>query len=112
MSKKKLQAWLVYDVGDAYEGGIEPLLVAATRELAFQAKADIKRVIERVRDRLKRMPDPYEDGISDDQWQTRYDAREKMLSRVRWPHGIARDSWSWDFKVGVMALPMAEESRP
>lgn len=111
MSKKKLQGWLVYDVGDAYEGGIDPLLVAPTRALADQAKADIERVIERVRARLERMPEPYEHGLSDDQWQTRYDAREKMLKGVRWPHGIARDPWSWDFQVGVMELPLLGTER-
>lgn len=112
MSTKHHTAWLVYEERDVYDGGgIAPLLVAESETLAAQAKADIERAIELVRRRLDRMPNPDDQGLSDDEWSYRFEARNKMLERVRWPHRIKRHAWAWDFTVSVMPLNFARGKR-
>ena len=111
MSKTHHTTWLVYEEREVYDGGMVPLLVTETKALADQAKADIERAIEQVRGRLNRMPDPDEQGISDEEWTARFEARSNMLERFRWPHRIKRDTWAWDFAVRVMRLPFATEAR-
>ena len=111
MSSRKPKAWLVYEEGESYDGGMAPLFVASTETLAAQAKADIEQIVTGVRARLNRLPDMFEPGISDDEYRARHDRRERMLKRVRWPHGIKRDFWNWDFTVAVLPLPILQEPR-
>lgn len=111
MTKRKSQVWLVYDNGDPYEGGIEPLLVVATEALAAQAKADIEQKVASARARMERLPDPFEDGIDHEEYVARSEKRDRMLDRLRWPYGIERAPWAWDFTVGVMPLPFVQEPR-
>jgi len=108
--KCRPQGWLVYEKGESYDGGDTPLLLVATQGLAAQAQADIQQVVEGVRSRLQRLPDPFEDGIDDDEYAARIGKRDRMLKRVRWPHGLKRESWAWNFVVGVMPLPFIQEA--
>ena len=111
MSSRKPNAWLVYEEGEVYDGGHTPLLVAPTEALARQAKADIEQVVASVSARMGRLPDPFEDHISDDEYAARVDKRDRMLKRVRWPHGLKREPWDWNFTVAVMPLPIEQEPR-
>ena len=111
MGKRKPQAWLVYEEGEVYDGGHTPLLVAPTEALARHTKADIDQVVAGVRARIGRLPDPFEDHIGNDEYSARVDKRDQMLKRVRWPHGLKREPWNWNFTVAVMPLPLVQEQR-
>lgn len=106
-----LKMWLVYEQSDSYEGSDVPLLVAGSEKSAYLAAAQINEVARQLRERLAAMPDPFEEGLEDDEHEKRWTRRAKAIARVRWPFGIKREEWSLTSNVAAMRLPFVAEVR-
>ena len=102
------KVWVIVRPVMDYEDSLG--VVAAARNKA-EAQAGAKRVnayFHAMRKRLARMPDPFEDGISDEEHSDRWDRRHKAITGARWPFGHSFESdlgQSGDVAV-VMAVPL------
>lgn len=82
----KRHVWLVYRPAHGYEESIENYFACATKAAAQAAADRMNAFLERL---AKRLPD-IDDGDADwtEEWQARYDRREAMLNKARWPFGV------------------------
>ena len=107
----RLKMWLVYEQNDSYEGGDIPLLVVGSEKSAYLAAEKINAVASQLRERLTALPDPFEDGLADDEHERRWQMRAKAIARARWPFGIKREEWRLTSNVAAMRLPFVAEVR-
>lgn len=84
--------WLVIRPIQGWEDSMDMLLAAPTRSIAEDCADRINAFMESLRLRLARLPDPFEDGISDEEHSDRWDRRQRMITSARWPYGISLES--------------------
>ena len=103
----KKPVFLVYEPGESYDGGMEPLLVCSTEQAAKHAADQITAFAARLKHRIDAL-DVWEDGIPDEEYGRRDAKRAQILQKARWPFGIKRDAYSTlDIAAKVMQLPFA-----
>ncbi|UCU92656.1 hypothetical protein [Hydrogenophaga taeniospiralis] len=105
----KKPVFLVYEPGESYDGGMEPLLVCSTEPAATHAADQITAFAARLKHRVDAL-DVWEEGIPDEEYARREAKRTHILQRARWPFGVKRSEYSTlDIAAKVMQLPFAQK---
>lgn len=86
------KAWVVVRPCLDYEDSLSVIAVAMTKDDADAAADRINAFFQALRGRLEKMPDPFAHEISDEEHERRWDARQKVISRARWPYGHSFES--------------------
>lgn len=101
--------WLVYDAREPYAGGADALMACPTEQAAKHAAERINAFAQRLRERVDAV-DALADGLSDDEYERRWNKRRTMLQRARWPFGLKRGEFeSLDLDVRYGALPFVQK---
>lgn len=86
MSTKKLtQVWLVYRPVHDYEESETPYFVCLTEQEAKACADKMNSFLDRL---AKRLPSTDNSGEWTEEWQARWDRRQAILDKARWPFGI------------------------
>ena len=105
----KKPVFLVYEPGESYDGGMEPLLVCLTEQTAKHAAEQIAAFAARLKHRVDAL-DVWEEGIPHEEHDRRWAKRTHILQRARWPFGVKRDECSTlNIAAKVMQLPFAQK---
>ena len=105
--KKPKQMWLVYRPSDDYEHNSENYFICTTEAVAKTAIAKMICFAVALKNRL---PDIGEQEALSAAWQAKYDKRERMLDKARWPYGInlKYDVYRSQVLVYCKPLPLRE----
>lgn len=105
----KKTVWIVYDAREYYDGGADMLMACPTEQAAKRAAERINAFARRLRERVDAL-DALADGLSDDEYERRWNKRKAMLQRARWPFGLKRGEFeSLDLDVRYGALPFVQK---
>lgn len=103
--------WLVYYSRPSYDGGDQVLLACASEKLAKRVAERINAFARRLRERVEAI-DVNAYGISNEEFERRWENRRTLLQRARWPLGLKRDdSDDLDFAAATRPLPLVQEVR-
>ncbi|KTT21872.1 hypothetical protein [Pseudacidovorax intermedius] len=86
------KAWVIVRPVIGYEDSLEVVAAALTKGEADAAARRVNAFFHSLQKRLARMPDPFEDGISDEEHSDRWDRRHKAITGARWPFGYSFES--------------------
>lgn len=101
--------WLVYDAREHYDGGADALMACPTEQAAKRAAERINAFARRLRERVGAL-DALANGLSDEEYEHRWNKRRAMLQRARWPFGLKRGEYeSLDLDVRFVPLRFVQK---
>lgn len=104
------KVWIVYRPILDYEESIQNYLAFRTEDAAKAAAQRMNEFHAALRERLDALPDCFEHDISDDEHAKRWERREKIIEKAKWPFGVSLryDLGHSGTVVEVMSIPLLE----